>query len=107
MKLTPTWSIEEDHNPARGTSLIGRLVCCYTDSDDPSPGYLLSTLHIIGYDGLKDKKDDGYYTFVSLGDGMTYHYTLDRLIEVLNGQPYIPASNTSVIAALNFKVAKK
>lgn len=109
MKMKPTWSKEEDHNQIRnvGTTLIGRMVCCFNYDDEPRPDYVLSTLHIIGWDTSKSEKDGGeYFTFTSLSDGMTCHYTLDRLIEVLNGQPYVPAKNSEVLAALNFKIPK-
>ncbi len=100
MKLQPNWNIEQDHNREAGTSLIGRVVYCHCQEPMRNLGYALSTAHIIGWDASKSEKDGGeYFTFVSLGDGMTMRYSIDKLISVLNGQPYVPIPS-SVLSAI-------
>ena len=101
MKLQPHWNIEEDHNRERGTSLIGKLVYCHCQEPLRNPSYVLSTLHIIGYDSSKSEKEGGkYFTFVSLADGMTTHRTLDELITMLNNRPYVPIPASTLQAAM-------
>jgi hypothetical protein len=99
MKIQPNWNIEEDHNPERGTSLIGKVVYCHCQEPMRNLSYALSTAHIIGWNGAKNKKDEGYYTFVSLADGMTGNYNLKELINILNAQPYVPIPS-SILAAI-------
>ena len=81
MKLTPNWNIAEDHNAELGTSLIGRVVYVHCQEPMRNLSYALSTAHIIGYDVTKHKEDDGYFTVVSLADGMTIHKSLPKLID--------------------------
>jgi hypothetical protein len=107
MKLTPNWNIEQDHNKERGTSLIGRVVYVHCQEPLRDPSYVLSTAHIIGWDVTKNKDEDGYFTFTSLADGMTAHYSLEKLIEVLNAQPYLPIPGSALQKAMAWKIPLK
>lgn len=104
MKLTPNWNIEQDHNEERGTSLIGKVVYVHCQNPLNTLSYALSTAHIIGWQAIKDKKDKDYFTFTSLADGMTMCYSLEKLLNILNEQPYVPMPSSVLQACMGVKV---
>lgn len=106
MKLTPNWSLEEDHNDAKGTSLIGRIVYCHCEEPKEHASYCLSTAHIIGWDSKEHSKKTPALTFTSLSDGMTTRYSPEELIDLLNRQPYLPMPATALYAAIKYKCPK-
>lgn len=104
MKLQPKWSLA-DHNRATSQCLHGKIVYCPQDSTAKEDlSYILSTLHIIGFDTSASSKTDGAFTFTSLGDGMTNTYSLEKLLDILNSQPYIPISSSLLQRVMQFKV---
>jgi len=107
MKLIPTWSIEEDHNKQKNTSLIGQIVSRQPYKDiDENLSYILSTAYIIGYnfEAGEDKK----FTFTSLADGMTNRYdSIEDIVKTLNEGVYLPVTHSIITKIMGYKVPQQ